>query len=78
MKKDANQTLPFLDVKIENENGQFLPPFTENSHLHYRKLTLGGVQYIRWASFGPSNRKTNLIGTLVHRALLICSKSKLQ
>ena len=29
-------------------------------------------------SFGPSKRKTNLIGTLVHRALVICSESKLQ
>ena len=29
-------------------------------------------------SFGPTKRKTNLIKTLVHRALMICSKSKLQ
>jgi len=28
--------------------------------------------------FGPPKRKTNLIGTLVHRALNICSKNKLQ
>ena len=26
----------------------------------------------------PTKRKTNLIETLVHRALMICSKSKLQ
>ena len=69
MKKEANQTLPFLDVKIEKENGQFLSSI-------YRKLTFTG-QYIRWDSFGPSKCKTNLIETLVHRALLICSKSKL-
>ena len=27
---------------------------------------------------GPTKRKANLIETLVHRALMICSKSKLQ
>ena len=31
-----------------------------------------------WDLFGPTKRKTNLIDTLVHRALMICSKSKLQ
>ena len=29
-------------------------------------------------SFGPSKRKKNLISTLVHRALSICSNSMLQ
>ena len=70
MGKEANHTLPFLNVKIEKDNGQFL---TSN----YRKPTLTG-QYICWDSFGPSKRKTNLIGTPVHRALVICSESKLQ
>ena len=28
-------------------------------------------------SFSPQKRKINLIGTLVHRAFMICSKSKL-
>ena len=70
MQKEANQTLPLLDVKIEHENGQFLTSV-------YRKLKFTG-QYIRWDSFGPSKRITKLIGTLVHRALVICSKSKLQ
>ena len=32
----------------------------------------------RWHSFGPSKRKTTLISTLVHRALSICSRRKLQ
>ena len=32
-------------------------------------------QYIRWNSFCPMKRKTNLISTVVHRALVICSKS---
>ena len=43
----------------------------------FRKPTFTG-QYFRWDSFGPTKRKTNLIETLVHRALMICSKSKLQ
>ena len=42
----------------------------------YRKPTLTG-QYIRWNSFEPKSRKTKLIGTLVHRALIIRSPSKL-
>ena len=33
--------------------------------------------YIRWDSFGAKSRKTNLIDTLVHKALVICSPSKL-
>ena len=45
MEKEANQTLPFLDVKIENENGQFLtsicrkPTVTENPHLQVNIFT---------------------------------------
>ena len=70
MEKEANQTLPVLDVKIEHKNGQFFTSI-------YRKPTFTG-QYIRWDSFGPSKRINKLIGTLVHRALVICSKSKLQ
>ena len=43
----------------------------------YRKPTFSG-QYIRWESFSPRKRKTNLIATLVHRALMICTKNKLK
>ena len=68
--KEANQSLPFLDVFIEKSGNNFLTSI-------YRKPTFTG-QYLRWDSFGPTKRKTNLIGTLVHRALKICSKSKLQ
>ena len=70
MEEESNQTLPFLDVKIVKENGQFLTSI-------YRKPIFTG-QYIRWDSLGPSKRKTNLVGTLVHRAQVFCSKSKLQ
>ena len=41
----------------------------------YQKPTFSG-QYIRWESFSPGIRKTNLIATLVHRALTICTKNK--
>ena len=70
LEKEVNQTLPFLDVKIEKENGQFLTSI-------YRKSSFTS-QYICCDSFGPSKRKINLIGTLVHRAPVICSISKLQ
>ena len=35
-------------------------------------------QYIHWNSFGPKQRKTNLIDTLTYRALKICSKSTIK
>ena len=41
----------------------------------YRKPTFSG-QYILWESFSPRKRKTILITTLVHRALMICTKNK--
>ena len=42
----------------------------------YRKSTFTG-QYIRWNSFSPQARKISFIKTFVHRALTICSKTKL-
>ena len=59
MEKEANQTLPFLDVKIEKNNVQFLTST-------YKKPTFTG-QYICLDLFGPSKLKTNLTGTLVHQ-----------
>ena len=43
----------------------------------YRKPTFTG-RYMRWDSFAPSKRKTNLIETLVHQALVICSPGKVE
>ena len=40
------------------------------------KPTFSGL-YIRWESFCPKKRKISLIKTLTHRALMICSESKL-
>ena len=59
----------FLDVLVEKEGTGLLASI-------YRKPTFTG-QYIRWNSFSPKTRKISLIKTLVHRALMICSKTKL-
>ena len=42
----------------------------------YRKPTFTG-QYLRWESFSPLKRKISLTSTLVHRALMICTKRRL-
>ena len=68
--KKRNRTLPFLDVLVEKNNYEFFASI-------YKKPTFTG-QYIRWNSFCPIKRKTNLTSTLVHRALVICSKSTLE
>ena len=61
---------PFLDILVEKNNHEFVT-------FIYRKPTFTG-QYICWNSFCPMKQKTNLISTLVHRALVICLKSTLQ
>ena len=68
--KEQDGKLPFLDILVERTELGF-----ETSV--YRKPTFSG-QYIRWESFRPRKRKTNLIATLVHRALMICTKNKLK
>ena len=47
--------------------------------ISYQRLQEANVYraYIRWNSFSPKARKISLIKTLVHRALMICSKTKL-
>ena len=67
--KEKNNCLPFLDVNVERTVTGF-----ETSV--YRKPIFTG-QYLRWESFSPTKQKTNFISTLVHRALMICTKSKL-
>ena len=69
VEKEQNNSLNFLDVLVEKEGTAFLTSI-------YRKSTFTG-QYIRWNSFSPKTRKISLIKTLVHRALMICSKTKL-
>ena len=67
--KESNHSLPFLDVLVERHDSKFLTSV-------YRKPTFTG-QYLRYNSFSLQKRKINLIGTLVHKAFIICSKSKL-
>ena len=67
--KEKNNFLPLLDVNVERTVTGF-----ETSV--YRKPTFIG-QYLRWESFSPTKQKTNLISTLVDRALMIRTKSKL-
>ena len=67
--KEKNNCLLFLNVNMERTATSF-----ETSV--YRKPTFIG-QYLRWEFFSPTKQKTNLISTLVHQALMICTKSKL-
>ena len=69
IEKEQNNSLHFLDVLVEKEGTGFLTSI-------YRKPRFTG-QYIRWNSFSRRTRKISLIKTLVHRALMICSKTKL-
>ena len=69
VEKEQNNSLSFLDVLVEKEGTGFLTSV-------YKKPTFTG-QYIRWNSFSPKSRNISLIKTLVHRALMICSKTKL-
>ena len=62
--KEFNHSLPFLGVLVERLGLEF-------STSVYRKSTFTG-QYLRWNSFSPPKRKSNLIGTLIHRAFMIC------
>ena len=67
---EQNNALPFLDVLVQKHHNKFLTTV-------YRKPTFTGM-YQRWESFSPIKLKTNLIQTMVHRALKICSPQKLQ
>ena len=67
--KECNQTLPFLDVLVEKNYPEFLHLSTE-SGLSLTDTFAG--------TFCLMKRKINLISTLVHRALVICSESTLQ
>ena len=67
--KESNLALPFRDVLVEKTPSKFTTSI-------YRKSTFTG-QYLRWNSFSPRKRKTNLILTLTHRTLAICSPERL-
>ena len=67
-KRESNHSLPFLDMLVERHDSKFLTSV-------YRKPTFTS-QYLHWNSFSPQKWKINVIGTLVHRDFMICSKSK--
>ena len=69
VEKEQNNSLHFLEVLVEKEGTGFLTSI-------YRKPTFTG-QCIHWNSFSPKTRKISLIKSLVHRALMICSKTEL-
>ena len=61
---------PYLDVLVERSHAETLTSV-------YRKPTFTGL-YITWDSFCARKYKINLVRNLVHRAMRICSSSKLQ
>ena len=69
IEKEQNNSLSLLGVLVEKEGSEFLTSV-------YRKPTFTG-HYIRWNSFSSKERKIGLIKTLVHKAIVICSKNKL-
>ena len=67
--KKKEKCLPCLDVYVKRTDVGF-----ETSV--YRKLTFTD-HYLRCESFSPLKRKISLISALVHRALIICTKRRL-
>ena len=67
--KEREGCLSILDVYVEKTDVSFETNV-------YRKPTFTG-QYLRWESFSPLKRKTSLISILAHRALMICTKRRL-
>ena len=67
--KEKEKRLSFFDVYVEKTDVGL-----ETSV--YRKPTFTG-QYLRWESFSPLKHKISLITALVHRALMICTKRRL-
>ena len=70
-KKPMKHSL-FSTWKLTNPKNNF-----KHQYSIYRKPTFTG-RFMRWDSFALSKRKTNLIETLVHRALVICSPGKVK
>ena len=69
--EEINNKIAFLDVQIEKDlkNNKFLTSV-------FRKNTFTG-SYVKWESFCTKRRKVNLVSTLTHRAILLCSSTKL-
>ena len=69
VEKEVDKSLPFMDVKAMKRNGKLIRTV-------YRKPTFTGL-YTRWDSFCATKYKTNLVKSLVHRSVKICSKEML-
>ena len=67
--KEKEKCLPFLDVYVERTDIGL-----ETSV--YRKSTFTG-HYLHWESFSSLKRQISLISSLVYRALMICTKRRL-
>ena len=67
--KEKEKRLSFFDAYVEKTDVGL-----ETSV--YRKPTFTG-QYLRWESFSPLKHKISLMTALVHRALMICTKRRL-
>ena len=69
MEDEQNGCMSFLDVMVTRKDKEFVTSL-------YRKKTFSG-QYVNFLSHCSRRRKTNLIKTLCHRAIMICSTSTL-
>ena len=69
VEKEQNNSLNFLEALVEREGTEFL------TSVYNKKMFTG--QHIRWTSFSPKARKISLIKTIIHRALMVSSKTKL-
>ena len=67
--KEKGKCLLFLDVYVERTDAGFKTSL-------YWKPTFTS-QYLHWELFSPLKRKISLISTLVHQALIICAKRRL-
>lgn len=69
--EEMNNKIAFLDVQIEKDlnDQKFVTSI-------FRKDTFTGL-YVKWESFCSKRRKVNLVSTLTHRAILLCSSTRL-
>ena len=67
--KEGDKRLPFLDVYIKRTDIGF------ETNVHRKPAFTR--QYLRWEYFSPFKCKISLISILVHRALMICNKWRL-
>ena len=67
--EESYLALPFLDVLVEKISFKFI------ASIYCKPRFI--CQNLRWISFSPQKRKTNLILTLTNWALAICSPERL-